>query len=301
MIAPTWLVATLAAAGLQVWRTALQQRLRGVLTPNGAGFVRYAFGAPWSVGAVVFMLASGTTLRTPTMGFFAFAGIAGVAQILGTNCLIRAFMLRDFTIGTAYSKTEALQAALLSVFALHESLPWRGWIGILVSLSGVIVLAVRGDLRAVQKIFGAAGDPAMLAGIGAGAGFAVTGVCLKKASQSLGEGQPIVRALMTLAAMNTIQLVINGVWLLVANPREFAAIRASFRMCAFVGLLSVMGSAGWAIANTLQKVAIVRTVGQVDLVLAFLVGRFAFHEQRRVSEYAGSALVVLGVVLVILG
>ncbi len=301
MIAPTWLIATLAAAGLQVWRTALQQRLRGVLTPNGAGFVRYAFGTPWSVGAVLFMLATGTALRTPTVGFFAFAAIAGVAQILGTNCLIRAFALRDFTIGTAYSKTEALQAALLSVFALSESLPWHGWVGILVSLSGVIVLAVRGDWRAVQKIFGAAGDPAMFAGIGAGAGFAVTGVCLKKASQSLGEGQPIVRALMTLAAMNTIQLVINGVWLLLANPREFAAIRASLRMSAFVGLLSVMGSAGWAIANTLQKVAIVRTVGQVDLVLAFLVGRFAFHEQRRMSEYAGSALVVLGVILVLLG
>lgn len=297
---PVWLIATLLAASLQVWRTALQQRLRRQLSPNGAGFVRYAFGAPWSVGAVLLMSVTGTALRTPTVGFFVTAGVGGIAQILGTNCLIRAFALRDFTIGTAYSKTEALQAALLSAFVLHEGLSWHGWVGIMVSLFGVLVLAVRGDLRAVQKVFGAAGDLAMIAGIGAGAGFAVTGVCLKRASQSLGEGQPIVRALMTLAAMNTIQLLINGLWLLVADPREFAAIRASLRMSAFVGLLSVMGSAGWAIANTLQKVAIVRTVGQVDLVLAFLVGRFAFHEPRRRSEYAGSALVVLGVVLILL-
>ena len=297
---PTWLIATLCAATLQVTRTALQQRLRGSLTPNGAGFVRYAFGAPWSVGAVMFMLATGTHLPHATARLFWLAGLAGVAQIIGTNCLIRSFTLRDFLIGTAYSKTETLQAGLLSSVVLGEGLRWHGWLGLAVSLGGVLVLALRGDISALRRVFGATGDKAMLAGLGAGAGFAVTGVALKSASQSLGMDQPIVRSLMALATMNTIQVVVNGVWLAWKNPAEFGAIRRALPMSTLVGLLSVAGSAGWAIGTTLQRVAVVRTVGQVDLVLAFLIGRFVFHEQRKASEYLGSALVIVGVILVLL-
>ncbi len=296
---PLWLVATLTAASFQVWRTALQQRLRGILTPNGAGFVRYAFGAPWSVLAVVVIALSGRTLPTPSVRFFLTIALGGIAQIIGTNFLIRAFGLRDFAIGTAYSKTEALQTALISIVFLNEVLPWRGWVGVVLSLLGVIVLAIKGDLSKIRTIVSSSGDPAMLAGIAAGAGFAIASVCIRLASKSLGAEQPIVRALMSLAVMNTMQLVINGPWLGIANPKELRAVAKAWRSSALVGFLSVAGSAGWAIGVTLQDAAVVRTVGQIDLVLAFLVGKFAFHETRRRSEYLGSALVIIGVALVL--
>jgi drug/metabolite transporter (DMT)-like permease len=246
------------------------------------------------------IVGSGRTLPAPGFRYFWTIAIGGVAQIVGTIFLIRAFGLRDFTIGTAYSKTEALQTAIISVVFLNEVLPWRGWVGVVVSLAGVIVLAIKGDTSKIRSIASSAGDPAMWAGVAAGAGFAIAAVCIRSASKSLGVGQPIVRALMTLAVMNTIQLAINGTWLAVKNPSELTAVRKAWKSSAAVGFLSVAGSAGWAIGMTLQDAAVVRTVGQVDLVFAFFIGKFVFHETRRKSEFVGSALVVIGVVLVLL-
>src|SRR5215472_2230652 len=41
-----WIPITLTAALFQTWRTALQQRLRGLLSVNAAGFVRYLYALP---------------------------------------------------------------------------------------------------------------------------------------------------------------------------------------------------------------------------------------------------------------
>ena len=42
---PLWIPISISAALFQCWRTAMQQKLRH-LSVNGAGFVRYLYGAP---------------------------------------------------------------------------------------------------------------------------------------------------------------------------------------------------------------------------------------------------------------
>ncbi len=296
----TWLVATLVAACFQVARTAMQRRLGGDMGPNAAGFVRYVFGAPVALGAVAAIALVSPPLPSPTWRFLGLVSVAGLAQIVGTNLLIRSFDLRDFAIGTTYSKTEAAQVALFSAVLLGEPLPEAAWIGVLLCLAGVVLLACRGDLRAVGTVLRARGDRAMWAGLGAAGGFGLAAVCIRGASNSLGEDRPIVRALMTLATMNTLQTLANGAWLLARARSELSAIRRRLGHSVGVGLLSVGGSAGWAIGMTLQNAAVVRTVGQIDLVLAFLVGRFVFKEQRRRSEVAASLVIVAGVVAILL-
>ena len=44
-----WIPITVAAALGQTWRTAMQQKLRGLLSVNGAGFVRFVYGVPIAV------------------------------------------------------------------------------------------------------------------------------------------------------------------------------------------------------------------------------------------------------------
>jgi hypothetical protein len=48
-----WIPITLAAATFQILRTSRQHRLRSVLSVNGAGFVRYAYGFPLAVLASI--------------------------------------------------------------------------------------------------------------------------------------------------------------------------------------------------------------------------------------------------------
>ena len=293
-----WLVATLVACVFQTSRTAMQQRLRGSLSTNAAGFVRYSFGVPLSLGAVAVLALSGAPLPALNGGFLWRVIVAGVAQIVGTEMLIRSFGLRDFAIGTTYAKTETAQVAVLSAVLLGEPLAPVAWIGIAAVFAGVAVLACRGDRSRLGAVLRARGDRAMWTGMAAGAGLALASVSIRGASGALGTAHPVTRALLTLAVMNSVQTVLNSCWLAWREPAAFRAIASVYRSSMMVGLLSVGGSAGWAIAMTLHNAAVVRTVGQLDLVLAFLAGRFVFGETRLRSEYWGSALLVGGVVAV---
>ncbi|MCC6433539.1 MAG: EamA family transporter [Acidimicrobiales bacterium] len=294
-----WLVATLIAAVFQTVRTAMQQHLRDALSPNAAGFVRYSFGAPIALAAVAVLWRTGTPLPSLSPGFLWRVALGGFSQIVGTEMLIRSFRLRDFAIGTTYAKTETAQVAALSAVALGEPLAGPAWFGVAICFAGVAVLACRGSLSRLGEVLRAKGDRAMWTGLAAGAGFATAAVYIRAASSTLGTDHPIARALVTLAVMNTLQATANSAWLAWREPGAFRAIGRVWRSSATVGVLSVGGSAGFAIAMTLHNAAVVRTVGQVDLVLAFLAGRFVFREVRLMSEYVGSLLVVLGVVAVV--
>ncbi|MCA3342390.1 MAG: EamA/RhaT family transporter, partial [Roseomonas sp.] len=109
---PLWVAATVTAALFQTWRTALQQRLRGQLSVNAAAVVRYLYGVPVGLLLVgLYLLIFGGALSTPTPMFFLYAALGGLGQIIGTNLLIMSFAHRGFAVGTAYAKTEAVQAA----------------------------------------------------------------------------------------------------------------------------------------------------------------------------------------------
>ena len=66
-----------------------------------------------------------------------------------------------------------------------------------------------------------------------------------------------------------------------------------------MGVLSLCGSAGWAVAVTLTNAAKVRTLGQIEIVIAFAISVFLLHQRHSRAEYAASALVLVGVVGVI--
>ena len=119
---------TLTAALFQTWRTALQQKLRNLLSVNAAGFVRYLYGMP--TGFVLLggcMAITRLPLPQPNASFLLACAAAGLLQILGTNLLIMAFGFRNFAVGTAYSKTEAVQSAVIAWIVLGQAL--RRWLG----------------------------------------------------------------------------------------------------------------------------------------------------------------------------
>jgi drug/metabolite transporter (DMT)-like permease len=293
-----WLPFTLLAAVLQATRTSLQHRLRALLSVSGAGFVRYAYGAPLSVGAVTVMYLVGVDLPSPPARFWPIIGAAGLAQIIGTVLLIRAFDARDFAIGTVYSKTEVLQVAVFSLVLLDEPISALGWLAAAVCLAGVAILATKG--RALSRHVLSLRDPAAILGIGAGGAFGLAAVGIRAASQTLGDAPGVVRALICLAAMNTIQAVLHGGYLVAREPGQLTATFVHWRTSSIVGVLSVTGSACWAISLTLGNAAQVRTVGQVELIATFAIAKWWLHDQHSRQEYIASALVIAGVVLMLL-
>lgn len=292
-----WIPITLFAATCQILRTSRQHLLRRSLSVNGAGFVRYLYGFPLAVlAALVTFVLVGVDVPAIPWRFWPIVTGAGIAQILGTVALLRAFDLRDFAIGTVYAKTEVVLVAIVSAVLLGEALLPGGWIGVVVCTIGVAWLAAPGRIWSVLT---RASDPAALMGILAAAGFAVAAVGIRGASTSLGDGSTWSRALLTLTVMLGVQTLINGAQLAATEPAEIRRVVGAWRQALPVGVFSLLGSAGWAVAVTMTNAAKVRTLGQVELVIAFAISAWVLHEHHTRAEYAASGLVLVGVVGVI--
>ena len=266
----------------------MQQRLRSLLSVSGAGFVRYVWGAPIAFAAVAVMAASGQHLPSLPARFWPLIACGGLAQIVATILLISAFDARGFAVGTVYSKTEVVQVAIFSAVLLGEALRPLGWAATLLCLGGVVVLA---GGRAVLRH----PDRAAVLGLFAGSGFGLAAVAIRAASQSLGDSPALVRAIVALAVMNTIQTVVHGGYLAIREPPQLGLAFRHWRSSSKVGVLSVCGSACWAWAFSLQNAAKVRTFGQIELLFTFAIAHWWLRERQTRREYAGAALVLAGV------
>ena len=299
---PLWVVITLSAALFQCWRTALQQRLRGQLSLNAAAVVRYLYGVPFgALILLVYWLVFGGSFGPVTWWFVALCAMAGLGQIFGTNLLISSFGPRGFAVGTAYSKTEAVQASLLSIILLGEVLPALSWLGIGISVFGVMYLTLAGRGLSGRDIWRATFQPAALCGIGAGAFFAFTSIFVRKANLELPGEDVILKALFSVVVTNMIQTVMQGGWLLLTEPKQLVAVFRSWRSSMQVGALSAFGSSCWFVGFSLAPVALVRAVGQVEIVFTLLFSRFFLGERLKTKDVVGALTLVGGVVLVLLG
>lgn len=299
---PLWIPITIFAALCQNIRTTMQQKIRGVLSVDGANFVRYLYGAPLALGALALLVfGTGRHVPTITLAFLGLVAIAGIAQIVATSLMIHSFSLRNYAVGTVYSKTETVWVALFATYISHEPLHLLAWMGILVCLGGVAILSVRGSFANVRDVLADLTHKGALYGMLSGAIFAVAAGTIREASKLLTEGDFWVRGITVLACMNTIQIVLMGIYLARRDRPQLGKVWVNWRSSIWVGIFSVLGSAGWALAMTLENAALVRAVGQIELVFTFIASHLVLKERPSVGEWLGSVLVIGGVVLILIG
>lgn len=185
--------------------------------------------------------------------------------------------------------------ATLGLVGLGAGLEPPGWIGAVLVTIGVAWLASNGSL---VRLLRRAGDRGALMGLIAGAGFALAAIGIGEASRSLSAAPSFDRALLTLTVLLLVQTTINAAWFAVTEPAEIARAVRAWRPAAWVGLFSVLGSIGWAWAFTLESAAKVRTLGQVELIIAFAIAHVTLGERHTRADHVASALVLAGVVTV---
>jgi drug/metabolite transporter (DMT)-like permease len=293
-----WLPATLLAALFQAWRTAVQQRVRAELSVNAAGLVRYLYGLPVGCALLVgYLRWSGDSWPQIGSAFLAYAAAAGFAQIIGTNLLLMAFGYRNYVAGTAFAKTEAMQGAVLAFLLLGETLNGLTVAGIAVGVAGVMIVAAGGQrFRAADVI-----QPAALCGLGAGLGFTMTSIFVKSATFEIATANKILAALIALVVVQACQTVMQGSYVWWRERAQLARVFATWRTSGQVGLLAALGSACWFTGFATAPVALVRAVGQVEVIMTLLFSRFYLKETRKPGEALGLLLVGTGVALALLG
>ncbi|PZU84129.1 MAG: hypothetical protein DI528_15400 [Shinella sp.] len=297
-----WILITIAAAFLQNLRSALQKHLQTSLGTRGASFVRFGYGFPIAVLYVLCLhFIGGYEMPMPNPVFAFWAVIGGLAQIFATMLLVHLFSLRNFAVGTAYSKTEPVQAAIFGFLLLGERITTGAVGAIVVGVTGVMMISVARMPLTLANLLKALTGRTALIGIASGAVFGISAVAYRSAALSLEASNPVVAAAVTLACVTTFQTVFMLVWMFLQDKREIVDVIRSWRSSSLVGLTGVLGSACWFTAMTLQQVAYVRALGQIELVFTFIASFFLFHERVNRTEVAGCLLIVTGILLLLLG
>ena len=292
----SWIFWTLLAAVMQAVRTAGQKYLTADISPLGATLVRYLFGLPF-VGVYLWWLLEdrAVSLPTPSGLFVAYGLAAGFLQIIATILLIRLFTLRNFAVGSCYARTEVLITAVIGLIVFSEMVSTLGWVAMVTCVTGLVLITVAksGSLSDLW-------NQSALYGLGAGLTFSLTSLLIRQASLSFGLNDAVLSAAITLAFMITVQSMICLGMLLIQNRSELKIMFRKWRPSLFVGATSMIGSAGWFTAFTLERAAYVKTLGQIEFLLTLAISIYYFKERSSPMELIGMIVLVAGVILLLL-
>ena len=307
----SWIFWALLAALMQSVRTAGQKYLTDHISALGATLVRYLFGLPFAVAYLLLLMhRSDGSLPDLNDTFILSVLLAGILQIIATILLIRLFTFRNFAVGSTYVRSEIMLTAIIGAVFFAEAVSPLGWSAIAVIFAGLIVISSgrvspgrvspgRTSLGGKGKLEGLWNRSAAY-GLGAGAMFALTSLLIRQASLSLGIQDAMLSAAITLAFMISMQTVITFFWVLKQNAAEIVTIMHQWRPSLFVGITSVVGSAGWFTAFTLERAAYVKTLGQVEFLITLTIAVLYFKEIPSKPELTGMLLIVVGVIVLLL-
>ncbi len=280
---------------MQSIRTAAQKQLARTISPIAATMVRYLFGFPFAVGWLAWIASDRDALPALNPVFLVAGFLAGVLQIVATVLLIRLMTLRNFAVGTTYVRTEVVITAVIGFLFFAEFITPAGWLAVLVCAAGV--LAINATRTGTVRTWW---NRSAAYGLGAGLCFALTSLLLRQASRSFPVDDAILTAAMTLCYMVSLQTVLTLTWVGLRDRAQLARVLTHFRVCTFVGVTSVVGSAGWFTAMTLELASYVKTLGQIEFLMTLMIGWVYFGERPHRLEWAGMILIVSAAIMLLL-
>ena len=294
---PVWIPITIAAAFLQNVRSLLQKKLRDRLSVWGSTAARFIFAAPLAIlVALGLWTVTATELAAPGPDFLGLLVVGGLAQVLATGFMIHLFSFRNFAVGTAFTKTEALQTALIGLVILGETLSLPALAAIMAGLVGILLISLPAGPDGARFRF----DQRIVYGLLSGGLFGLSAVCFRGASLSLGDGPAIVRASVTLACVLVFQSVAIAAFLKLREPGELSRVSGAWKITGLVGLVGMAASLCWFTAMAMVNAALVRAVGQVEIIFTITTSYFFFKETISAREFAGLAVLTASIVALIL-
>ena len=295
-----WIPISMLAGLCQAVRTAAQKAINARLSTWMTTYIRSLFGLPFML-IYLWVVLSWEGLGAPDVGLAFFLNCLGTAttQVMATYLLIRLFTMSNFAVGTMLTKTDIMQAAIIGSLFFSEEITAIGWLAIIVTVIGVILLSMRQVKGALAS--GRMSDflfaRSTLTGLGSAFLFCLSYLFLREAALVIEEGSRIYAAAWAMVTVTSIQAVALGAWLVVKEPGEFAKLPSLFKPALFIGLTSAMGSIGWFTAMALQNASYVKAVGQTEVIFTILISVFWFRERITAWEYTGIATIVVAVLL----
>ena len=293
--AQLWIPFVVLASIGQTLRNAMQRGLTASLGTVGATHIRFLFGFPFSLiflGLV--LVATHDALPRPLLAFWPWLVVGTMAQIVATALMLAAMNLRSFVVATAYTKTEAIQAAVFGFIFLGDQLTVLKTVAIVIATAGVVVTAIKpggakgfGDLR-----------PTLL-GLGAAATFALSAVGYRGAILNVHGTTFVTAASFTLVLGLFLQTVTLTSYLVAFDRKTMLAIFRLWKPSMLAGFMGAFASQFWFLSFALTAVANVRTLALIEVLFAQGISHYSFKQKATALEIAGIALIVVGVGLLV--
>ena len=287
----SWILFTLGAVIMQTVRNALQSKLSGTVNTSGVTLSRFILAPPI---ALIYLLAlySSSVSRLPqfTGSFITVILYASLLQIAATSLMVILFKQKNFAIGAGLAKSEALVAGVVGMLFFGSYLTPLGWAGIVIGGVAVFVLSSGNRLQGVSL-------RTMLIGLACGTCFALTSLLVREASHML-DIQYTLAAAWVLLWVLCIQAVFLSGYIAITKPFVFRQLVNAKKQVLAISTVSCLGSICWFTAMALQHVALVKTLGQLEVLLTLLLSHYWLKNAVTKREIVGLLLIGLAAVLV---
>lgn len=298
-----WIPFTLFAAFMQSWRNALQKQLRGHTSTLGVTLARFILALPLAAIYLCGLYGFYPSAPIPSFGlaFFGCVLVAALAQIAATAFMVVLFKTRNYAIGVGLAKSEAVIAAALGALFFAAPLTPLAWLGVLVGALAVWFMSLQGQPASQNQPQGLSAQT-MVTGLASGLCFALCTLYIREAALVLRHDFALgflVSAAWVLFFVILFQTVLLTSYLAWREPQTLRDLLAYKRLTASISLFGFFGSVGWFTAMSLQTVALVKTLGQVEVLFTLLISALWFKERLGRADYLGLALIVLGAALVV--
>ncbi|MEC4091338.1 multidrug transporter [Pseudoalteromonas rubra] len=287
-----WIAFTCLAAFSQAWRNALQSRLSQHASVASVTLARFLLATPlaalYLLGLYHWQTAPALTLNPTLVGYIAGASIM---QIIATGLMVILFKRNNYAVGVGLAKSEALLAAILGMVFFGSHLSALGWIGVL--LGGIAVLLLSGvTLRHFQLT-------TALLGLACGGAFALTSLWVREASIATQLPFPHSAAWVLLLVLSC-QTLILACYLSYAEADSWRQLWQHRRLTCAISTTSCIGSVGWFSAMSLQHVAYVKTLGQIEVFFSLAIAVWWLKAPVARRDTLGLLLIALAAILVMM-
>lgn len=288
-----WIPFTLLAAFMQAWRNAFQNQLSREVSTAGVTLARFLYAAP-----VAGLYLGGLYLYQPaplpsmSTRFVCYILLAAAAQVIATALMVVLFRKRNYAVGVGMVKSEAVMAAILGALFFSAPLTPLAWTGVLIGALAFWLMTNPKNLREISW-------DTLLVGLGSGLAFALTTLWVREASLELELPFPYGAAWVLLLVL-LCQGGIFGGWVLWREPDTWSRLQQRSGRVLTISVFSCLGSLGWFTAMSLETAALVKTLGQVEVLFTLMISAGWFKEKLGVRDLLGLALIVIGAICVVM-
>ncbi len=307
-----WIPFTILAAFMQSWRNALQKQLSHHASTLGVTFARFIVALPLASIYLVLLYCyyPNTTIPDFRWQFALYILIASIMQITATALMVALFHSRNYAVGVGLAKSEAIIAATLGAWFFATPLSLLAWIGVVIGGIAVwlLSLAKQTPKQQTQKPQNKDKQKSLSIqtvsiGLASGLCFALCTLFIRESALILRNdcGQNfLISASWVLFFVLLTQSILLTIWLVIKEPQTLKILYQHKKLTSSVSVFSFFGSIGWFTAMSLQTVAMVKTLGQIEVLFTLAISVYWFKEVLSYYDYLGLGLIVVGAILVML-